>query len=279
MAYGVVGAGLMGTGIAYLLSSKLDENIYIFDLNEQAFENSKQRVKRFSANFVKRGTAESEVKTWEEKIIYTTNLADLANSKMVIEAVFENLEVKQNVFQQLEEIVPETTILASNTSGISISDIAANTKHPERIIGTHFFNPAPVMKLVEIVKGIHTSEETLEQTKTFCEKLDKEFIVTLDYPGFVVTRVGQAMICEAIRTLEEGVASVEDIDKGMRLGYNYPMGPLELVDLIGLDTELKIQQSLFEELGEVFRPSPLLKRMVAGGMLGKKSGKGFYTYD
>ncbi|WHY83997.1 3-hydroxyacyl-CoA dehydrogenase family protein [Neobacillus novalis] len=276
---GVIGGGLMGSGIAFHLSSKLEDSIIVHEVSEEAFTGTRQRFDRFGKNAMKRGADESTVGSWVNKIDYTTNVEDLTDCVLVIEAVYENLQVKQEIFRKLETVVNEKTILATNTSGISISEIGSVLTHPERLIGTHFFNPVPAMKLVELITGIHTSQETIEEIKMFCEKIGKEVVVSNDFPGFIVTRVGQAMMCEALRCLEQGVATVEDIDKGMRLGYNYPMGPLELIDLIGLDTELKIQQSLFEELGEVFRPSPVLKNMVAGGLLGRKSGKGFYNYQ
>ncbi len=276
---GVVGGGLMGSGIAFHLSSQLEDRIIIHEVSEEAFAGTRQRFDRFGKNAIKRGVEEEIVNNWINKIEYTTSIEELADCSLVIEAVYENLQVKQEIFKKLEAVVSDKAILATNTSGISISEIGSVMKHPERFIGTHFFNPVPVMKLVELITGIHTQQETIDEIRNLCEKINKEVVVSNDFPGFIVTRIGQAMMCEAVRCLEQGVAMVEDIDNGMKLGYNYPMGPLALMDLIGLDTELKIQQSLFEEFGEVFRPSPLLKNMVAGGLLGRKSGRGFYNYE
>lgn len=279
MSYGVIGGGLMGSGIAFVLSSQLPDQVILYDISDSAIDKAKARIEKFKEQAIKRGADENNASTWVDKIKFIKNLEGMKDCKMVVEAVFEDLQVKQEVFKKLDEITDKSTILASNTSGISISEIASITQHPERVIGTHFFNPAPVMKLVELVTGIHTSVKTIETVEQLCNNLGKKTVISKDYPGFIVTRIGQAMMCEAIRCLEEGVATAEDIDQGMRLGYNYPMGPLELIDLIGLDTELKIQQSLHEELGEVFRPSPVLKQMVAGGLLGHKTGKGFYSYE
>lgn len=240
--YGVVGGGLMGAGIAYAIASALDAKVLIREVSGEACQAARQRVEGLIQRAVRKGTPAAAAEAW------------------------------------LGRIVPPPRLLCSNTSGISITMIAGATKHPERVVGTHFFNPVPVMKLVEIVTGLATDPTTVERARAFCGALGKETILVKDSPGFVVTRLGQALMCEAVRCLEHGVASAEDIDRGMRLGYNYPLGPLELIDLIGVDTELRVMQSMFEELGETFRPSPLMKAMVAAGRLGRKSGRGFHTY-
>ncbi len=276
--YGVVGGGLMGSGIAFTMVSKTPAKVILCEVSEEALEGARKRLDEYGGKAAKRGADPAVVAGWQERVRLTTDFEELASAGVVVEAVSESLPVKQEVFRKLGKVVGPETVLASNTSGISITDIAAAVDRPERVIGTHFFNPAPVMKLVEIVVGLQTAGAVVERTKAFCAALDKETIIAKDYPGFVVTRVGQAMMCEAIRCLVEGVASIEDIDKGMRLGHNYPMGPLELMDLIGLDTELKIQEFLFSEFGDVFRPSPLLKSMVRAGHIGRKNGKGFYDY-
>ncbi len=275
---GVVGGGLMGSGIAFTAATKLDCQVVIRETNQEQLNAARGRIQALAERAVKKGTPRAEADGWLSRIQFTTELSDFATADLVVEAVFENLDLKRQIFAELDRVVPAPRLLCSNTSGISISMIAGATQHPERVIGTHFFNPVPVMKLVELVTGLATDQTTTDQAIALCKAMGKETIVAKDYPGFVVTRIGQAMMCEAVRCLEQGVATAEGIDRGMRLGYNYPMGPLELIDLIGVDTELRIMQSMFEEMGETFRPSPLLKSMVAAGHLGRKTGRGFYTY-
>lgn len=276
---GVVGGGLMGAGIAFTIASKLNCKVILREVSTEAVSGAKQRVEGLVQRAVRKGTPSAEADAWLGRVQCTTDLAELATADLVVEAVFENLDLKRQVFADLDRLLPPPRLLCSNTSGISISMIAGATQHPERVIGTHFFNPVPVMKLVEVVTGLATNQTAIDLARSFCHALGKETILVKDFPGFVVTRVGQAMMCEAVRCLEQGVASAEDIDRGMRLGYNYPLGPLELIDLIGVDTELQVMQSLFDELGETFRPSPLMKAMVASGQLGRKSGRGFYAYQ
>lgn len=277
-ALGVVGGGLMGAGIAYTAASKLNCHVILREVSADALAGARQRIEGLAQRAVRKGTPAAEAETWLALVQYTTDLAELAKADLVVEAVFESLDLKRQVFAELDRLLPPPSVLASNTSGISISMIAGATRHPERVIGTHFFNPVTAMKLAEVVTGLATDPTTVDRARSFCHAMGKETIVVKDFPGFVVTRVGQAMMCEAVRCLEQGVASAEDIDRGMRLGYNYPLGPLELIDLIGVDSELRVMQSLFEELGETFRPSPLMKAMVASGQLGRKSGRGFYAY-
>lgn len=276
---GVVGGGIMGAGIAYSVASQIDCKVVLREVTADAVSAAKQRFDATVKRAEKKGTPAHLLDKWASRMHYTTELDAFSEADLVVEAVFENLELKRKIFADLDHIVPAPKLLCTNTSGLSISMIGGATKHPERVIGTHFFNPVPVMKLVEIVTGLATSQETITATRSFCEQLGKETIFVKDFPGFVVTRVGQAMMAEAVRCLEQGVASAADIDRGMRLGYNYPMGPLELIDLIGVDTELRVMQSMFEEMGETFRPSPLMKSMVAAGYLGRKSGRGFYEYN
>lgn len=275
---GVVGGGLMGTGIAYMAASTINCPVILREVSSDAVSGARRRIEALAQRAIRKGTPASEAEMWLGLVRYTTDVAELAKADLVIEAVFENLDVKREVFAELDRILAPPSVLASNTSGISISMIAGATRHPERVVGTHFFNPVPAMKLVEVVTGLATDAATVEAARAFCHAMGKETILVKDFPGFVVTRVGQAMMCEAVRCLEQGVASPADIDRGMRLGYNYPLGPLELIDLIGVDTELRVMQSLFEELGETFRPSPLMKAMAASGRLGRKSGHGFYAY-
>lgn len=278
-AVGVVGGGLMGSGIAFTVLTKTASTVILREIDAQAVTGAQGRIKGLADRALKKGTPQAEVDGWLSRITYTTEFTGLADCDMVVEAVFENMDLKREIFAELDRIIPAPRLLCSNTSGLAISRIAAATKNPERVIGTHFFNPVPVMKLVELIQGYSTDEATVAKARAFCAALGKETVVAKDFPGFVVTRIGQAMMCEAVRCLEQGVATAEDIDKGMRLGYNYPLGPLELIDLIGVDTELRIMQSMFEEMGETFRPSPIMKAMVAAGHFGRKSGRGFYNYQ
>lgn len=275
---GLVGGGLMGAGIAFAIASKLDCRIVLREVSAEAIAAARQRIESLVERAARKGVPAAETDSWLSRIQYTTELDALAAADLAIEAVYENLDLKRQIFAELDRLVPPPRLLCSNTSGISISMISGATRNPERVIGTHFFNPVPVMKLVEVVTGLATDQGTIDLARSFCHALGKETILVKDFPGFVVTRIGQAMMCEALRCLEQGIASAEDIDRGMRLGYNYPLGPLELIDLIGVDTELKVMQSMFEELGETFRPSPIMKAMVAAGHLGRKSGRGFYVY-
>ncbi len=276
---GIVGAGTMGAGIAYAVASALDTKVIVSDVDHKALDRGRSILQGHAAGAVKRGRATpQQAETWLARVSYHVGLESLAQAELVVEAVFEDLEVKRDVFRRLDSMLSPSVLLASNTSGLSITAIAA-TQHPERVIGTHFFNPVPAMKLVEIVRGLQTSDETVARAEAFCRALGKEVCHARDFPGFITTRIGQALIAEAIRTLEQGVADAENIDRGVKLAYNYPLGPLELADLIGLDVELHIMESLERELGERFRPSPLLRQLVAAGRLGKKSGHGFYRYE
>jgi 3-hydroxybutyryl-CoA dehydrogenase len=214
------------------------------------------------------------------KIRPVGKLTDLAQADLVVEAVTEKPDLKFQIFKQLDEACAKHAILASNTSSISITLIAAQTKRPEQVVGMHFMNPVPVMKLVEGIRGIQTSDETFKSVRAVAEKMGKTFIEAKDFPGFAVNRILMPMINEAVTALHEGVASIEDIDAAMKLGTNQPMGPLTLADFIGLDTCLAIMEVLHQGLGDSkYRPSPLLKQYVAAGWLGKKTGRGFYRYD
>lgn len=276
---GIVGAGTMGAGIAYAVASALDARVLVSDVDDAALDRGRATLGRHADGAVKRGRATAEqASQWLSRLEYRAGLDALAEADVVIEAVFEDLDVKKAVFAQLDRICRPDALLATNTSGLSITAIAAAATRPERVIGTHFFNPVPAMKLVELVRGIQTSDATAEQAMTFCESLGKQVCQVRDFPGFVTTRIGQALIVEAIRCLEQGVADAANIDRGVKLAYNYPLGPLELADLVGLDVELHILDSLADELGERFLPSPLLRQMVAAGRLGKKSGVGFHEY-
>ncbi len=277
---GVVGAGTMGAGIAYVAASSLKARIIVSDIDQEALARARATMKRYGDGSVARGRAtQEEVDANLGRVDYQIGLGALEAADVVVEAVFEDLEVKRATFTQLDKICQKANILSSNTSGLSVTSIAGATERPERVIGTHFFNPVPAMKLVEIVRGLQTSDETQAAAEAFCKALGKEVCCVRDFPGFVTTRIGQALMLEAIRCLEQGVADVENIDRGVKLAYNYPMGPFELADLIGLDVELKILDSMAHDLGERFIPSPLLRQMVAAGHLGRKSGRGFYNYQ
>ena len=277
---GVVGGGLMGAGIAYTVVLKSDALVSIMEVNDELLDRCRQRMGKLIQTGIQRGAISSEQAAQiGDRIRYVTDLNAMGPAEIVVEAVFEEIPVKQKIFQQLDQIYPSGTILASNTSGLSITEIASATRHPERVIGTHFFNPVPVMKLVELVCGERTAEATVAFARQFCEGLGKETVVARDRPGFITTRVGQAYLCEALRCLEEGVGTADDIDKGVRLAYNFPMGPFQLMDLIGLDTELKIMESLTRDLGPRFEPGPILRQMVAENRMGRKTGRGFFEYE
>lgn len=277
---GVVGAGIMGTGIAFVVARQIEGETVVVDVAEDMLNKSRRTMEALANRAVEKGQAnKTEAEAWLRRLRHTTNKEDLKGAGFIIEAVPEDLALKRQIFAEMDERCPEETILASNTTGLPITQIAAATRHPERVIGTHFFNPAPVMKLVEIVRGYATSERTIQKTREFCSRLGKESIlVEKDYPGFITTRIMNGFLAEALRCLEEGVGSAADIDKGCRLAYNHPMGPFELMDLVGLDTVLRVFGSLHEAYGERFQPSPLLRQMVAAGRLGRKSGAGFYDY-
>lgn len=278
---GILGSGIMGTGIAFVAARQIEGQTVVVDVEEKILDKSRRAVEGFVARAVEKSQAtQEEAEKWLKRLSYTTNKSNLKGAAFIIEAVPEDLALKCRLFTELDEISSDETILASNTTGLPITQIAAGTRHPERVIGTHFFNPAPVMKLVEIVRGYATSGTTLQKTKEFCSRLGKESIVVeKDYPGFITTRIMNGYLAEALHCLEEGVSSIGDIDKGCRLAYNHPIGPFELMDLVGLDTVLRVFESLYQVYGERFRPSPMLRQMVAAGRLGRKSGFGFYDYS
>ncbi|MFQ5852081.1 MAG: 3-hydroxyacyl-CoA dehydrogenase family protein [Candidatus Binatia bacterium] len=277
---GIIGAGLMGTGIAFVAASHIDGETVVVDVGDEILAKSRRTVEKLAARTVEKGQATAEqTGTWLKRLRHSTDRSDLGGASFIIEAVPENLKLKNQIFVAIDEKCPAETILASNTTGLPITQIAAGTRHPERIIGAHFFNPAPLMKLVEIVRGYATSQETVGKIMEFCSRLGKETIlVEKDYPGFITTRVMNGYLMEALNCLQDGVGSVADIDKGCRLAYNHPMGPFQLMDLVGLDTVLPVLESLQANYGERFRPPQLLRQMVAAGKLGRKSGAGFYDY-
>jgi 3-hydroxybutyryl-CoA dehydrogenase len=276
----VIGAGQMGAGIAQVCAQS-GFNVYLNDMNEAALEKGMNNIEKLLTRAVDKGRISDTEKTDTlTRLTPSTSLEDAKNCDLVIEAVIENMDVKTSVFKQLDDIAPAHAILASNTSSLPITEIASATNRPEQVIGMHFMNPVPVMKLVEIIRGLQTSDETYQAIEDMTHKLSKTPVEVNDFPGFVSNRILMPMINEAIYTLYEGVASVEDIDTVMKLGMNHPMGPLQLADFIGLDTCLYIMEVLHEGFGDSkYRPCPLLRKYVKAGWLGKKSGRGFYQYN
>lgn len=276
----IVGAGQMGSGIAQV-AIQAGFNVTINDVQESFLEKAKSNIEKRLARLVEKGKLTNEDKEASlARLTTSTDLNDAKDADLVIEAIIENEQAKGEVFKKLDEICKKEAILASNTSSISITQIAANTKRPEQVIGMHFFNPVPVMKLLEITRGLNTSDETLKVAEEVGQKMGKVTVVSKDSPGFIVNRLLDPMLNEAIYLLDEGVATVEDIDKAMVHGCNHPMGPLALTDLIGLDVLLAVMEVLYHEYGDPkYRPCPLLRRMVKAGKLGKKSGEGFYKYN
>ena len=277
----VLGAGIMGSGIAQVVAAA-GFDVTMRDIEDHFVEKGLATIKFH----LDRAVEKEKIKAKEARAILglikgTTDIRDAAaEANLVIEAVVEDMRVKKEVFAELDAICKADTILASNTSGLSITEIASATDRPHKVLGVHFFNPAPVMQLVELIRGYLTSDDTLAITKTFIEKLGKTAIEVKEAPGFAVNRILCPMINEAIFVYSEGVASAEDIDQAMVLGANHPMGPLALADLVGLDTLLAVLEGLHQELGEdKYRPAPLLRKMVRAGHLGRKGGKGFYDYN
>lgn len=277
---GVIGAGTMGSGIAYMAALQGFEVVQ-YDAMPQAVEKAHQAAagrlqKSVAGGKMSADQADAALK----RLIQADDWQQFSNVEAVIEAVVEVIDVKEQVFRQLDEVLPESALLATNTSSLSITEIAKATRRPQQVLGMHFFNPAPVMKLVEIVRGEETSDAAVGQAQELAKELGKETIVVQkDTPGFVVNRVLMPLFIEAMRMLEEGVASAEDIDKGVRLGLNHPMGPLTLADFTGLDIDLNVMDYMFDEFHDDRFAAPLvLRRLVRAGHLGKKTGRGFYRY-
>ena len=275
---GVVGAGQMGSGIAEVA---LNSGIHVLmrDINQEAVEKGRKRIEADLEKRVQKGRMTSDEKeTILKRLSTTTRLEELKNCDFIVEAAVENIPLKWEIFKKLDEMTRKEAILASNTSSISITRIASITQRPDRVIGMHFFNPAPVMKLIEIIRGLVTSDETFQVTKELSVKLGKTPLEASDFPGFVSSRLIFSFMNEAIYTLYEGVGKAEEIDAIMKMGANHPMGPLELADFVGLDTVLSVMSVLQEGFGDKYRPCPLLSKYVEAGYLGVKTGRGFYPY-
>ncbi|PUB12985.1 3-hydroxybutyryl-CoA dehydrogenase [Paenisporosarcina sp. OV554] len=275
----VIGAGQMGSGIAQVCA-QAGFDVKLNDMKEEYFQRGLANItKNLSRNVEKGRMTEEEKSQVLSRITKSLDLNDASDVDLVIEAAVENMEIKQKIFKQLDEITPKHTILASNTSSLPITEIAAATNRPAQVIGMHFMNPVPVMKLVEIIRGLATTDDVYTSIEEMTKKLGKVPVEVNDFPGFVSNRILMPMINEAIYTLYEGVATKEAIDDVMKLGMNHPMGPLQLADFIGLDTCLYIMEILHEGFGDSkYRPCPLLRKYVKAGWLGKKTGRGFYEY-
>ncbi|MFC4558108.1 3-hydroxybutyryl-CoA dehydrogenase [Virgibacillus kekensis] len=275
----VIGAGQMGAGIAQVCAQAGFE-VLLNDANPEALEKGMKNIEKLLTRAVeKERISESDKTETLNRLHKSEQLKDVKSCDLAIEAIVENMDVKTKVFGELDTFAPKHAILASNTSSLPITEIAASTERPDQVIGMHFMNPVPVMKLVEIIRGLQTSDETYQAIEDMTNKLSKTPVEVNDAPGFAANRILMPMINEAIYAVHEGVASVEDIDTVMKLGMNHPMGPLTLADFIGLDTCLYIMEVLYEGFGDSkYRPCPLLRKYVKAGWLGKKSGRGFYQY-
>ncbi|WP_342434109.1 3-hydroxyacyl-CoA dehydrogenase [Neobacillus sp. FSL H8-0543] len=275
----VIGGGTMGRGIAYSAALAGFE-VALQDISKEAIGNAKEYIENLLNKNVTKGYVKAvQAEEAKKNLCYSTQLQEaVRKTDLVIEAALEIMELKINIFKQLDQFAPAHAILATNTSTMSPSEIAATTKRPDQCIAMHFFNPVHRMKLIEIIRGLDTSDSTVEEVKQVAEKMGKETVEVNEFPGFVTSRMNCLIGNEAMNMLMEGVASVKDIDKALKLGLNHPMGPIELADLVGLDSRLRNMEYLYHHLGEKYRPSPILVKYVKAGRLGRKSGRGFYDY-
>ncbi|MGJ9385441.1 3-hydroxybutyryl-CoA dehydrogenase [Salipaludibacillus sp. CF4.18] len=276
----IIGAGQMGSGIAQVCAMNGYE-VFLHDLTLELVEKGRNGIKKkLQRQIEKARLTEQDADRFLQRIQTSTELRNAKNADIIIEAAVENMEVKKSLFTKLDSYAPAHAILATNTSSLPITEIAAATNRTDKVIGMHFMNPVPVMKLVEVIRGLATSQETFDKVYSLAESLKKTAVEVNDFPGFVSNRILMPMINEAIYTVFEGVATPEDVDEVMKLGMNHPMGPLTLADFIGLDTCLAIMETLHEGFGDdKYRPCPLLRKYVKAGWLGKKSGRGFYRYS
>lgn len=276
---GVLGAGLMGSGIIEQ-TARCGYRVVAREVDEGALQSGQKRIQTSMSRAIERGKMTDEERNQSQSAItWTTDLSDLQDCDLVIEAIIENLDLKKKVFSELDRLTRPEVILASNTSSVSITALAATTSRPGRVAGAHFFNPVPVMKLVELVRGLQTSEETIETLRTFGQSLGKQVVIAKDTPGFIVNYLLVPYLLDAVRAVENGVATVEDIDTAMTLGTGVPMGPLTLLDFVGIDTTLYIADVMYEEFKDPkYAAPPLLRKMVNAEHWGKKNGRGFYDY-
>lgn len=275
----IVGAGVMGKGIAYT-SAISGHSVTLNDISGEALKNAQTEITNLIATSFEKGfLTEAQYEHATNHLIYENDFETaVKEADLVVEAVLERMDIKVDVFKRLDAICKKETIFATNTSTMSPTEIGAQTSRPDKVVAMHFFNPVHKMKLIEVIRGLETSDETVQYIEKVSKEMKKETVEVNEFPGFVTSRMNCLIGNEAMNMLMEGVASAEDIDKAMKLGLNHPMGPLELADLVGLDTRLRNMQYLYETLGEKYRPCPLLTKYVKAGRLGKKSGSGFYDY-
>jgi 3-hydroxybutyryl-CoA dehydrogenase len=276
---GVVGVGIMGAGIAQV-ASQAGYQVIVREINEELLKKGLGSINSFLAKSVEKGRmTQQDKEAVMGRIQGTLSLGDFKDCDFVIEAVMENLDLKKKVFAELDRVCPKDAILATNASTVSIIDIAKATQRPDKVVGTHYFNPVPMMKLVEIVRTIATSDETVKICQDYCKSIGKETVIARDTPGFIVNRLGTPFMLDAVRMLESGIASRDDIDNAVKLGLNHPIGPLALLDLIGIDSVYYGASTIYDETKDPkYAPPVLMRKMVAAGWLGRKTGKGFYDY-